>query len=80
MITQDIRHLEKSLLNLVTHLETMVPLLAIEDVKEPEKFPWAVCIYSVLASVLAMACCIMMCAISKYRIRKTTQKEKLEEV
>lgn len=77
----DIRHLEKSLLNLVTHLETMVPLFAIEDVKEPEKFPWAVCIYSVLASFLAMACCIMMCAISKYRIRKTTQqKEKLEEV
>lgn len=68
---EPISRLESAMLQLVAELTKIIPLYAIEDVKDPDAFPWPILAYSIIGFFILTCCSVMvMCALSSRR-RKT---------
>eukprot|EP00913_Durusdinium_trenchii_P006547 g6150.t1 len=57
LLTPEISRTEKALNDLLVQLRDAIPLYGIEDVQEAEKFPWAICIYSLIGTCILCCCC-----------------------
>jgi len=57
----DLTRTESAVRTLVDELQNLLPLLAMEDLKSPDKFPWSILVYSIISAIICTCCCFMVC-------------------